>query len=545
MNKKRTNVEVLGEVALQVVERYKPDPLERIRVIYNRELRPNQVEWWYLLDDNPDVVCKACPRVGKTYLLAMKNLDELVTNGNENLMVAAPKYDQAVETFRPAYEIIDESEVLQALISRNAAGKMEYGRGFAKFIHKSDAKCFGVTSNFEGYNATILHVDETDDIPPEYWIRLFGRTVAANKSGRPTRKRLSGVIWGKLNLWHFEQDPGFFTLPGVDVYQALASGLLEQKAVKDMRAQMSDEEWLRTMCLYYVEAQNLIWESWLNYSQYIGLSWNLKPVPPMEGLQYHKRGVVSFGLDMGHQGTGDDASDYALQVVEARGRYRRWLWGRTWSPDANPNDIISDVTDYWQFFSPDIGYGDALDANLCAQVNENLFDNGLTYYNWKIKGKNDQEGWKDWEKRGLMTPVHNTGRSKHAMYNSLRKSVFNATRLGHEDDILAPVMIFPQIDRKQSAEEKQLQMALPSWSAMAQLIRELANLVGERLPSGILKIERAQTRQDVSGDKEFGKTIKLGDDNPDALAMANHGLDYLESRKTVSGKMQLEYLPGF
>jgi hypothetical protein len=111
MNKKRTNVEVLGEVALQVVERYKPDPLERIRVIYNRELRPNQVEWWYLLDDNPDVVCKACPRVGKTYLLAMKNLDELVTNGNENLMVAAPKYDQAVETFRSMAGALQNSSI--------------------------------------------------------------------------------------------------------------------------------------------------------------------------------------------------------------------------------------------------------------------------------------------------------------------------------------------------------------------------------------------------------------------------------------------------
>lgn len=533
---KANNVQVLGEVAAKVIEKYKADPFERIRVIYNRELRPFQLEWWLLMDSHPDVVCKACPRIGKTYLLAMRNLDEMVCYGGENLMVAAPKYDQAVETFRPAQEIIEESEVLKAFVKRNSAGKMEFGKGFVEFINRSNAKCFGVTSNFEGFNASILHVDETDDIPPDLFIRLFGRTIGANVSGLPTRKRLSGVIWGRLNIFRFESDPGFFTLPGVDVYRALAGGYLEKKAVLDARAQMTADEWLRTMCLIYVEARNLIWESWLTAAQYLGLQWELAPVPPLPGAQYRKKGALAIGLDMGHQGGGDDASEYALQVVEAVGKYRRWVWGRTWPPDTDPSEIITDLCEYWDFYRPDLGYSDALDANLAAMVNEELYNRGLTYYNWKIKGRNDLEGWKDWARKGLLTPIHNSGRVKYYMYQSLRNAIYNAAAVS--EDPVAAVFVFPQIDREKSR-------SLPGWKELQQSIRELGNLVGEKLPSGYLRIERHKKKDEQQTAREFGESAKLGDDRADALAMANHALDYLLARKSAGGVLAPGYLKGF
>ena len=44
----------------------------------------------------------------------------------------------------------------------------------------------------------------------------------------------------------------------------------------------------------------------------VGLLWDIKPVPPLEGATYNKSGNISFGLDMGHQGGGEDASEYSL-----------------------------------------------------------------------------------------------------------------------------------------------------------------------------------------------------------------------------------------
>lgn len=535
-SKRASKLEIIGNVADRVIQRLKPDPFERMRLLYNKELRPFQWEWWFLMDEHPDVLCKACPRVGKTVDIAIKNLDECVTYADEQAMVFGPRYEQACNSFQPAYEIVENSEPLMAFVDRNVAGKQEIGKGFVKFINRSSIKCFGVTSNFEGENASILHVDELDDVPTDTLKRIFGRAIGKNKSGLPTRKRLSGVIWGKLNIFAFDNDPDFFTLPAVDVYQALAAGYLDEKSVRDARSRMTTDEWLRTMCLIYVEARNLIWEAWLKMSQYIGLHWNIVPVPPLKGAEYRKRGAVSFGLDMGHQGGGDDSSSYSLQVTEAVGKYRRWVWGRVWPPDADPNEIITDVCDAWDFFRPDTGFGDALDANLIAQINEELYNRGAVYWNWKLKGKNQEEGWREWARHGLLTPIHNLGHTKHYMYKSLRNSIFNSINI----DSTQPsgnIFVFPMGDREKSK-------TMPSWMELQMVIRELGNLVAEKMPSGYLKIERYKKKEDDYKAENFGESLKLGDDRPDALAMSHYGLDYMEARKSTGKDVSISYLKG-
>lgn len=536
-SKKNSRVEMVGEVADQVIQKYKDDPFERMRMIYRQELRPFQWEWWFLMDSHPDVVCKACPRVGKTVAISLKNLDEAITHPDENVMIFAPKKDQAVNSFKPAYNVIHDSPVLQAFLRKNAAGKDEFGKGFVEFINHSTINTFGVLSNFEGENATCLHIDELDDVPNDVLKRIFGRAIGTNKSGLPTRKRLSGVIWGRLNIYEFdENDPDFYTLPGVNVYDALAAGFLEKKDVLHERRRMTAAEWLRTMCLKYVETMNLIWEFWLKMSQYIGLQWNLVPVPPLAGAQYRKKGLVSFGLDMGHQGGGDDASEYSLQVTEAVGPYRRWVWGRVWPPDANPNDIITDVCEAWAFYRPDIGFGDALDANLCAQINEELYTQGLVGYNWMFAGKNQEEGWREWRKEGLLTPIHNLGRTKHYIYKSLTNSIYNGTQL--DGTVRGDVFVMPLVDREKA------RRCLPSWVELQQLTRELGNLTGEPMGSGILKIGR-KNKEFVDKDLGESGSLKLGDDRTDALAMSNHGLDYLESRYSTGAEVKLSYVRGF
>lgn len=538
MRKSKNTVSNEGEVALKIMTHFTPDPFEFVRVIFGRELRAFQWRWWFLMDEYDDVLGYSCMRVGKTVGVQMKCLYEELTTPWEELLIFAPALDQAVDTFQTQYDIIEEdpSGAIQPMLARAAGtGKKEFGSGFVKFINKSSVGTYGEKSNFEGKNSTIQHIDELDDITPDKLKRMLGRSVAENRNGKATRIRLTGVIWGKLNIYHYQFNSEFFTLPPVDVYQGLAAGYLNQEKVKEMRAQFTEDEWLRAACLQFVESRNFIWEAWLNASMTIGASWGLFPYGPKNSITYDKHGLIAFGLDMGAQGAGEDASDYSLQVVEAVGNYRRWVWGRTWPPDTPPDQLIEEVSEAWRFFQPDGGYGDARDANLIAQINSNLYRRGLTYYNWMIEGKNDMTGWVKWLEHGLLTPIHNNGRTKHYMFGNLQKAIFNCATADSSGATIRLVLPFADHNK---AKKK------PHWQELLMLKRELLNLTSERTASGYLKITRHKTREQ-DPDNDFGPSIKLGDDRPDALAMANHALDYIGSMRSAGSGITVAYLPGF
>ena len=224
----------IHNVAEQVFERYKDDPFERVRVLYGMELRAFQWEWWFLMDQHPDVLGNSCMRVGKTVVVQLKNLDEKLMTPYEEEMIFAPKSDQAVKAFKTQYDIIDKQPVVSAYVRRNSAGKKLFGLGFVEFMNNSTAKCFGVNSNFEGENATIQHVDELDDVPGDTLIRAKGRATGKNRNGLPTRLRFTGGIWGKLNIFKYEDDfrrglkGAYFVLPKVTGYLGLAAGWLDE-----------------------------------------------------------------------------------------------------------------------------------------------------------------------------------------------------------------------------------------------------------------------------------------------------------------------------
>lgn len=487
------------------------------------------------MDEHPDILGYSAPRVGKTFAIELKDLDNQLMNPYEDCLIFAPKQEQAENSFSEQYERIEREGPIKSFIRRNAAGKIELSKNGVQFFNHSKTKCFGINSNFEGENASILRIEELDDIPDNQIKRVMGRGIGKNKNGLPTRHRLSGVIWGKLNIWKYQNDPIYFTLPTVDAYQGLAAGLLEDAAVRIARSEMSDDEWLRTMCLKFIESRNFIWSSWLKASQYIGLKWDLAPIPPMpEALNKH--GKITFGLDMGAQGSGEDASEYSLQVIEGSGPFRRWLYGKTWPSDTDPETLIKEINEFWAFYQPDMAYSDARDANLAVQVNEELYSKGLTFWDWKRLGDNNQEGWNRWAERGLMTPIHNTSRNKHAMYVSLRNAINNCVTLSKLSQPAGTIFVFPQIDRDKAAK-------LHGWKELQMLIRELENLVAEILPSGLYKIERYKKKIE---DKQlkFSGTIKLGDDRTDALAMANWAMDFV-SGKNKQVFIKADYLRGF
>ena len=60
-----SNIQIKGEVALHVVEKYRHDPVERFRLLYKTDLRPFQWEWFFLMKDNPYCLGFAAPHTGK------------------------------------------------------------------------------------------------------------------------------------------------------------------------------------------------------------------------------------------------------------------------------------------------------------------------------------------------------------------------------------------------------------------------------------------------------------------------------------------------
>lgn len=539
---KTANVKIANR-AEQVINKYRDDPFERVRILYGMELRAFQWEWWFLMDQYPDILGNACMRVGKTVVIQLKNLDDKLLNSYEEEMVVTPNYSQAIRTFQTQYDIIDRQPVINSYVAKNAAGKLQFGQGFVEFANKSSARTFGVTSDFEGFNATIQHVDELDKIPFDRLKNIKGRATGKNRNGLPSRHRFSGVIWGKLNVFRIEQDfinnveGAYFVLPKVNVYMGLAAGWLEKKDVMDQRMDMTDDEWLRTQCLMYVESRNFIWSARIMLSQFIGLKWGVMPSLPVFGHHFRKNDGdhIAFGLDMGAQGSGDDSSDYSLQVTLSNGPFRRWLFGKTWPGTEDPEVIISDVCRYWDFFHPDGGFGDSLQANLIAQINDRLYESHLIYVNWRKWGGNELDNWKKWAKKGLLTPLNNSGRTKHHFYTSLQMVIHSCAQIANYNIPRANLMIFPQVDRYKAKE-------LDHWKELQILLRELENLQSERTAGGYYKISRIIKKVE---DKElqYKDISRLGDDRADGLAMSNYYLDYLERKNRSSGYMAAS-IPG-
>ena len=74
LTSKSINVKIANR-AEEVIKTYKDDPFERVRILYGMELRAFQWEWWFLMDQYPDVLGNTCMRVGKTVVVQLKNLE--------------------------------------------------------------------------------------------------------------------------------------------------------------------------------------------------------------------------------------------------------------------------------------------------------------------------------------------------------------------------------------------------------------------------------------------------------------------------------------
>jgi len=478
-----------------------------------------QYMWLQEYSNHNRCVHPATPRTRKTTTASLHFFRKIFKHRDVEVLHVAPRVDQAKsQGYRNVYEWIAQSELLKAFVKRSATGKLMLYDDHLELYNGSKYRTFGIDSKFEGFNATDIWIDETDDIPEDGFKKVFDRGLAKNKNGLPTFYLLTGMIKTRGNLYRFENDPLWHVVqPRMDLYLAIQLGVINLEDAKTARGMYTQEEWLRLMHLIYVESKNFIWESKLWKSQIVGLKWGLKPerVLPNRVFKRIPGSIIAIGLDMGAQGSGEDASEYALEVVQGFGRYRRWLYSKVWPPTIDPSVLINDVVRIWEYFRPDGGYGDALGANLITQINTELYERGLVDYDWSLFGDNSAKAWREWAECGLLTPLRNSGMVKHAMFMSLKTALDNISNLEDEDST-GNVFIFPQEDRSVTREE---------WQELTILLRELSNLTAERTKAGYLSIGRIKKKIEDT-DVGFSGTIKLGDDRADALAMANYFLDF-------------------
>lgn len=498
------------------------------RIEWNRKMchpfPPDSYQYLWLEEYNSHLRCvhEATPRTRKTTTAGIFFLEKMFKYPWVEVLLVTPRMEQGKRYgYRNVYEWIAQNELLKAYVKRSATGKMMLYDDRVELYNGSKFQVFGIDSRFEGVNATDIWVDETDDIlPSDKFKKIFDRGLAKNKNGLPTFSLLTGMIKSRGNLYNFHHDPLWHVVqPRVDLYLAIELGILAKEYAQAIRGNYSQEEWLRLMLLEYVESRNFIWESKMRASQAVGLHWQIQPEKPIYGRTFRRTpgSFIAIGLDGGAQGSGDDASDYALVVTQATGPYRRYLYSKIWSPTTDSSILINEWMKIWEYFRPDGGYADALIAGLISQFNGELYKHGLVDYDWTMFGDNSQRSWTEWREYRLLTPLRNSGIAKHNMYMSLKTAIDNITNMD-KTGWSGNVFIFPQEDTSLLAEE---------WQDLSMMIRELGNLNAARTNAGYLSIGRIKKKIDDEQLGIHGGILRLKDDRPDALAMSNFFLDFL------------------
>lgn len=475
----------VSNAAEKEIHRYKDNNYLWAKHVCNIELRPIQLIWMDQMDRFPRTVLVAPPRVGKTFAVEIHGLKACAINPWEDYRIWAPNENQGRESLKYHIDIILKSAVLSAYLENRLGRKQIRTTGYT-FLNGSNTKYFGQKSLYDGENATIIRGEEFDDINIEMWKdRILPRGMAVNRNGLPTRIRLTGVIQGRENLFLAEKDSNYETLKKIDIYDALAMGLIDERYVGILRDQFSDDMWLRIALVKYVESRNFFHSKHLRAIQKAGQKVNIEPVTPVPGGRYEADGRVGVGFDMGAQGSSATSSKYSIHFMEKIGMFKRWLYGEEFDPTMDPRRIRRRVVELWDYFRPVGGFADAFDSNLVAQINDDLYDEGLISYNRQREhSDNKVENWKHW----TLQPIRFQGSVKHQMFKGLQNAI-------HQHLLYTPMIV--------EGDE--------NYDVLKKTINQLANIRSAKGGVSYLLYEMIKKA--------------IGDDNVDTLAMCNEYLD--------------------
>ena len=418
-------------LAEEEILRYRGDHAAWHKHVHNVELDAVQILKMVEMDEHRNTIDFSCRRTGKT---AVKELHELEDNAcipDQELGIVAPREAQSLNNLDYHLEAIRRSAILSAFIEYKHNRK-QLADTYYSFANRSKTQAYGIMSQVDGGDLTTASLEEVDDMPRD---RLFSRfllmmgatrRMGASKEARndPTI-RITGVFKGADTLKELIDSGKYHLLPTVNVYLGMEMGILNAAFMGDMREQLAPDEYIRQLLCLNVSARNLIWEKWVRRAMTIGLSAGLEIAQPMPGMEYKKRGLISFGYD--HSGHGEDpqASKYALVVAEQIGNFTTFPFVKTWPPGTDEKIVEADIVSFWRYFRPDYAMGDAFGVGLITSVNDCLFREGLTNVDRLSIGEGESTAstWGDW----AFSPIRFDGMAKHQMAGATR-SLFNNGR---------------------------------------------------------------------------------------------------------------------
>ncbi len=500
--------------AEEEIQRY-PDDLRWLKHVCNFTARPQQLMYMAQMDEHPFMSIVAMQRTGKSVSIQGKNVKWGATNQQEDIRYFAPAVYQARKNLKESIDLILRSPILLAYIETRLGRRQISATGFT-FQNGSNGEAFGQESNLDGVNATIMHLDEFDDMDMEVVKnRILPRGSGTNANGMPTRVVITGTIQEEQgNLYTISKDPTFFKPPMFTIYHALEAGLIDEAFFNLLKEQLTPDEWLRIALCMYKGGRQFFPNKALRRMQARGTEMLCAVQEPELGKEYETEGTVSFGLDMGAQGTQATSSKYSLTVTERVGLWKRWIYGREWLPTTDPKVIKRDIVELWSYFHPIGGFGDAFDSNLIADINDMLYAEGLTRYSRQREGteENTQANWDKWP----LQPIRFTGYQKHWMFKTIRDDIV-------EGRYFTPLSEIAADDRWDPSKAARFTDPAAGEKALAKYIVQCKNMRAERAPAGQYYLY---------------SMIKprLGDDNVDSAAMSNA---FLETGKgSVSGPLE-------
>lgn len=411
------------------IQRYAGDHALWHKHVHGVDLDPMQILKQIEMDQHPNTVDYSCRRGRKTSAKEMHALKTLACSPHQELGIFSPRQQQSQANLKYHIEAIDRSPILSAYMNYKS-GRVQKSDTKYQFYNKSRAQSYGIMSQIDGDGLSYASLEEIDDMPVErLYSRLFPMLAGTQRLGAPEgtifkpQVRITGVFKGADTLSGLIESGAYHVLPVVNVYLALELGILDEGYIAQKRGEMPSGEYIRQYLCKNVQAQNHIWDKYIRLAMSIGLQARLEAAGPLPGARYKKRGIVSFGYDHTGHGESLSASKSALVVTEQLGNFVFFPFVKSWPPGTDDNVIRRELVEYWRYFDPDYGLGDAYGVGMLTSVNDDLFREGLTDIDRRTIGNGDSNAstWAEWP----FAPIRFEGMAKHSMASSLRAALHN------------------------------------------------------------------------------------------------------------------------
>lgn len=482
----------MQSVAEREVMKYSRDHALWHKYVHNVDLDPMQILKCIEMDEHPATIDVSCRRSRKTSTKELRNLKILATEADQELGIVAPRLQQAMVNLRYMTDAVDRSPILQNYLHyRN--GRQQKSETKLQFANRSIAQPYGIYSQIDGGDLTMVSLEETDDMPRDRLMNnlmpmLAGtqRLGAANNGGAP-QIRITGVYKGADTLQEMIDSGEYTLLPKVNRYLAEQLGIVHGEHYDKLANEMSPNEYLRQALCINVVGADFIHEKALRFAMMVSLKADMQFSPPVVNGEYRKRGTVSLGYDAGGHGEQEHSSQHAVVITE---QVDGWTWFpffMTWPASTDEITVQRDLVAIWKYFRPDVGIGDAYGVGMITAANDELFKKQLIQIDRRTVNDGDStaSAWANWG----FKPMRFDGMAKHQMADALR-NVFHRKRA-----------IFPYFDDSDSSD---------SLKDLRRAYRQFLN------------IEKLSTSKGYASYSMIKPAI--GDDLFDAAMAANWGL---------------------